>query len=257
VVGYAIAAGLGGLILGSFANVLVHRVPKKESIVRPGSRCPSCGTPLAARDNIPVLSWVLLRGRCRHCRAPISVRYPLVELLTGLLFALTVLRIPNEQDWIAYLPLAWVLVVLAFIDLEHKILPNRIVIPSIGSMAALLGVAAWLGPSELSDWGRALAAGAVSFLAFFVLALISPRGMGMGDVKLAAVLGMALGYFSWPDVFVGFFLAFAAGAVGGIALIVAKRGGLRSEVPFGPWLALGTMIGVLWGGPLVKLWLPD
>lgn len=254
-IGAALAAGIGGMILGSFANVVVHRVPRKESIVRPASRCPSCGVPLAMRDNIPVVSWLMLKGRCRHCGDPISIRYPAIELMTGLVFALTVVRIPNEEDWIAYLPLAWVLVVLAFIDLEHKILPNRIVIPSIGGMAALLGLAAWLGPSDLHDWLRALGAGVAGFLFFFALAVISPRGMGMGDVKLAAVLGMALGYFSWPDVFVGFFLAFAAGAIGGLVLILGKRAGLRSEVPFGPWLALGTLIGVLWGGPIVEFWL--
>lgn len=252
--GGIIAAGLAGLVLGSFANVVVHRVPRKESLVRPGSRCPACGAPVRPRDNIPILSWVMLRGRCRTCGARISIRYPALELITGLVFALTVLRLPRETDLISYLPFAWVLVVLAFIDLEHKILPNRIVLPSILGMAALLAVSAALGPG-MQAWLRALAAGAAGFTFFFALAVISPRGMGMGDVKLAAVLGMALGYFSWPDVFVGFFLSFAAGAVGGLALIVARRAGMRSEVPFGPWLALGTIIGVLWGEPLVDLWL--
>jgi len=249
-----IAAGLGGLLVGSFANVVVYRVPRKQSIVRPGSACPSCGLPIAARDNIPVVSWLLLRGRCRRCGARISGRYPLIELTTGVVFALVAARVPSDTDLIAFLPFAWMLVVLSFIDLEHKLLPNVIVLPSIIVMAALLAIAAALGPG-LDDWVRALLAGAASFVAFLALAIISPRGMGMGDVKLAAALGMALGYFSWSRVFVGFFLAFLAGAVGGLLLVAAKRAGMKAEVPFGPYLALGTLIAILWGQPIVDAWL--
>src|SRR5207245_2914009 len=138
-----IAAGillavLGGLVFGSFANVVVHRVPLKQSIVRPGSRCPSCGVEVRTRDNIPVVSWLLLRGRCRKCGARISARYPAIEILTAVLFGLAAWRIRPATDLIAYVPLLWVLVVLSFIDLEHKLLPNRIVIPALATGVVLL-----------------------------------------------------------------------------------------------------------------------
>jgi leader peptidase (prepilin peptidase)/N-methyltransferase len=248
-----VLAGLAGLIFGSFANVVIHRIPRNESPARPRSRCVSCGAPIAPRDNLPVVSWLLLRGKCRQCGAPISVRYPLVELLTGVLFALAAARLP-ARDLVAYLPLFWVLVVLSFIDLEHKLLPNRVVLPSLAAGVALLGLAAAAGPGA-GAWVRALLAGLASFGFFLVLAIISPRGMGMGDVKLAPVLGMAMGYFSWPRVFVGFFLAFVFGAVGGVILIALRRAGMKSEVPFGPFMALGTTAAVLWGAPLVHAWL--
>lgn len=246
-------AGLFGLLFGSFANVVIYRVPKRESIVRPPSRCGSCGTLIKAYDNIPVLSWVLLRGRCRSCKARISPRYALVEALTGALFALAAARL-EPWDLIAFLPLFLVLVVLTFIDIDHKLLPNRIVIPAFVTEIILFGVAAALGPG-MGDWVRAVAGAAVGFGGFFLLALISPRGMGMGDVKLAALLGLSLGYLGWGRLAVGFFLAFFIGAVGGIALIVAKRGGMKSQIPFGPYLALGTVLAVLWGEPIVRAWL--
>ena len=186
-------ATLLGLIFGSFANVVVHRVPLKESIVHPGSRCPSCGVALRPRDNIPVVSWLALRGRCRNCGARISPRYPAIEILTGALFGLAAWRIRPTSDLIAYLPLLWVLVVLSFIDLEHKLLPNRIVFPSLIAGVVLLGVAAAFGPG-INAWVRALAGAAIAFVTFLALAIISPRGMGMGDVKLAAVLGLSLAY---------------------------------------------------------------
>ncbi|MGZ4213894.1 MAG: prepilin peptidase [Actinomycetota bacterium] len=252
-IGIALAA-LFGLIFGSFANVVVHRVPLKESIVHPRSRCPSCGTELRARDNIPVLSWLLLRGRCRYCGAPISARYPAIELLTAALFGLAAWRIRPATDLVAFPPLLWVLVVLSFIDLEHKLLPNRIVGPSLATGVVLTGVAAALGPGA-GAWVRALAGGAVAFGFFLLLAIISPRGMGMGDVKLSSVLGLALGYLGWGRLFVGLLLSFVAGAVGGIGLIAARKAGMKSEVPFGPYLALGTIVSILFDGPLVRAWL--
>ncbi|MGZ4127483.1 MAG: prepilin peptidase [Actinomycetota bacterium] len=252
-IGIALAA-LFGLIFGSFANVVVHRVPLKESIVHPRSRCQSCGTELRARDNIPVVSWLLLRGRCRYCGAPISARYPAIELLTAALFGLAAWRIRPATDLVAFLPLLWVLVVLSFIDLEHKLLPNRIVGPALATGVVLTGVAAALGPGA-GAWVRALAGGAVAFGFFLLLAIISPRGMGMGDVKLSSVLGLALGYLGWGRLFVGLLLSFIAGAVGGIGLIAARKAGMKSEVPFGPYLALGTIVSILFGGPLVRAWL--
>ena len=249
-----ILAGLGGLVLGSFANVVIHRVPRNESIVRPGSRCPHCGAAIRPHDNVPVASWVLLRGRCRGCGHHISVRYPLIELLTGVVFALTAWRVAESTDLIAYLPLAWVLIVLSGIDIDHKLLPNRIVVPAGGAMVGLLGVAAALGPGA-GAWVRALAGGAAAFGGFLVMALISPRGMGMGDVKLSAVLGLALAYLGWDHLFIGIFLAFLAGALGGLIVVALRKGGMKTEIPFGPYLAIGTMLAVLWGEPIARAWL--
>lgn len=249
-------AGVGGLLFGSFANVVIWRLPRNESIVKPGSRCPSCSTPLRAIDNIPVVSWLVLRARCRSCGARISARYPIIELVTAGLFVLTAWRLDRPADLVAYLPLMWVLVVLSGIDIEHKILPNRIVYPAIATGVLLLAVAAAIGGSW-SDWVRALLCGVAAFGAFLLIALIYPAGMGVGDVKLAALLGMALGYLDpgGTRAFVGLFFGFLLGSVGGIALILARRGDRKSQIPFGPYMAAGAVAGILWGDAVVTLWL--
>jgi leader peptidase (prepilin peptidase)/N-methyltransferase len=247
-----IFSAFAGLAFGSFGNVVIYRVPRKESVVRPASHCPSCDTPLGMRENIPLYSWIVQRGRCRHCRAQIPPRYLFVEALTAGLFGLTALSVDRRTDLIAFLPLVWVLVVLSFIDLEHKKLPNRIVLPATVVEMGLLLVAALLGPG-LHAWTRALVAGAGAFAFFFALALIAPAGMGMGDVKLSAMLGMALGYLGpWQRVVIGFFAAFLLGAVVGVVLMAARRAGRKSQIPFGPYMAAGTLIGIFWGAPLVR-----
>lgn len=246
-------AALFGLMFGSFANVVIYRVPKRESVVRPPSRCGNCGEQILARDNIPVVSWMLLRAKCRRCGVAISPRYPLVEALTATLFGLTASRL-SGADLIAFLPLVWVLVVLSLIDIDHKLLPNRIVLPALASEAVLLGVSAALGRGAHAYLSALIGmVGAFGF--FFALALISPRGMGMGDVKLSAMIGLALGFLGWEHVVVGLFLGFFAGAVGGIALIVIRRGGMKSTIPFGPYMALGAVLSVLYGGPIADAWL--
>ena len=249
-----ILAGVGGLLFGSFANVVVWRVPRRESIVRPPSHCPNCNAQLRWYENVPVLSWVAQGARCRHCGVHVSARYPAVELVTGALFVLAAAILPRSRDLVAYLPLFWVLVVLSFVDLDHKILPNRIVLPSIAAGVALFGLSAALGPG-VESWVRALEGGAAAFGAFFVIALIAPAGMGMGDVKLSALLGMALGYLSWSRVYIGLMAGFFAGAIGGVILIATRRGGMKTQVPFGPYLAFGTVVGILWGGWIARVWL--
>jgi len=257
-------AGIGGLIFGSFLNVVVYRVPRKESIVRPASRCPSCGHDLSVVDNIPVFSWLILRRRCRYCRAPISIRYPAAELLTAGVWMLAVAR--REQltppgtpadavGWqlLAFLPFLWVLVALSLIDLEHKILPNKIVYPSVLAAIPLLGVTAALGPG-LDPWVRALFGGAAGAVGFLIVALISPAGMGMGDVKLAGLIGLFLGYLGWGRLALGFFAAFALGAISGIVLMVAGRAGRKTAIPFGPFMALGAIISALVGETLLDLY---
>jgi len=243
-------AGLLGLAAGSFANVVIHRVPRRESVVRPGSRCPACGTPVAWRDNLPLVSWLLLRGRCRSCRAPISVRYPLVELAMGLLWFVVALRLTaGGLGWAvpAYLALAFVCLVLAMIDAATRLLPNRITYPAFPVVAGLLLVAS-LGLGDLGRFGRALLAATVVGGFFFLLALVSPRGMGLGDVKLAPTLGLALGWLSWGAVAVGVFAAFLLGGLAGLGAMLALGLSRKSLLPFGPWLVAGALLGVLAGG---------
>ena len=258
---FAVAlAGVGGLVFGSFLNVVVYRVPRQESIVRPGSRCPSCGHELSAADNIPVVSWLLLNGRCRYCRAPISARYPAAELLTAAVWMLAVLRrdqlVPpgtaSGRDWqlLAFLPLLWVLVALSLIDLEHKILPNKIVYPSVLVGVPILAITAAMGPG-LDAWVRALLGGVAGAGGFLIVALVSPAGLGMGDVKLAGLIGLFLGYLGWGRLVIAFFAAFAIGAVVGIALMVAGKAGRKTAIPFGPFMALGAIISALVGQTLL------
>lgn len=235
-----------GLAVGSFLNVVIWRVPRKESVVSPRSACPSCATPIRAVDNVPVVSWIALRGRCRTCGARISVRYPLVELGCAVLFAAVGARFGASWALPAYLVFAGALLALSAIDLEHYKLPNRIVYPLAIVMPVLVGVAS-VGEGDLGAWGRAMLGGLAAFGGLLVLHLISPRGMGLGDVKLAFVLGVALGWLGWGHVGFGLVLGFLYGAVVGVLLLALRLRGRKDPVPFGPFLAAGALTMVLWG----------
>jgi leader peptidase (prepilin peptidase) / N-methyltransferase len=234
-----------GAILGSFLNVVIHRLPRGESLASPGSRCPSCGTPIAPYDNVPVFSWLLLRGRCRHCGAPISPRYPTVELLTAATFAAVVAVRGFDDDLLLELPFVAGLIALAGIDLDHKLLPNRIVYP-----LAVWGVVAVL-IAERDDLVEHLVAGAGAFLFLFTAVLAYPRGMGMGDVKLAGAMGLYLGAAVIPALLV----AFLSGSVVGLFILAREGAAARKKaVPFGIFLALGGIVGVLAGPELIDLY---
>jgi leader peptidase (prepilin peptidase) / N-methyltransferase len=244
-------SGLLGLAIGSFLNVVIWRVPRKVSVVRPPSHCPSCETPLRPWDNIPVVAWLTLRGKCRYCGTPISVRYPLVELGCGVLFVAVAARFGWSWELPAYLVLTAALLAISLIDLEHFIVPDRITGPLTVSALALLGLAA----AANGDGGRFVRSflGGLAFFAFLLLLnLLYPRGMGMGDVKLSFSLGLFLGWLGWGQVFLGGFLAFLLGALVGVALIATGVKGRKDFVPFGPFLALGTMITILWGSPILR-----
>jgi leader peptidase (prepilin peptidase)/N-methyltransferase len=245
----AILSGLLGLAAGSFANVVIHRVPRRESVVRPGSHCPACGTPVAWRDNLPLLGWLALRGRCRSCRATIPIRYPLVELAMGLLWFFVALRLAGDGlGWAipAYLALAFFCLTLAVIDASTRLLPNRITYPAFPTVLGLLLVAS-VGLGDLGRLGRGLLAALAVGAFFLALALISPRGMGLGDVKLAPTLGLALGWLSWGAVAFGIFAGFLLGGVAGLAAIGLLGLTRKSLLPFGPWLVTGALLGVLAG----------
>ena len=238
--------GLVGAAIGSFLNVVIYRLPLGESIVSPGSRCPSCERPLAPWENIPVVSWLILRGRCRTCGTKISPQYPLVELLTAAAFAGVALTRGVDEDLWLQLPFVAMLVAVAGIDLEHKIIPNKIVLPAAIYAVAVAAVV------ERSHLPELLIAGAAAFTFLLVAALAYPAGMGMGDVKLAGVMGLYLGLSVIPAMLV----AFLAGSVVGIG-IMAKHGtaeGRKRGVPFGPFLALGGIVALLCGPELIDLY---
>lgn len=247
-------AGLLGLFLGSFATVLIGRVPSKKSIVSPGSACPVCGTPIAWYDNIPVLSYLVLRGRCRSCGARISVRYPVVEISNAALWIAMTVRFGLSWTLPAYLAFATTLLVLSAIDFEHHRLPNRILGPASIMAVILLAVAS----ATSSYWNSiplALAGGAAFGVPMLLLAVAVPRGMGIGDVKLAGYLGLHLGWLSLWQVLIGAMAGFFIGGVVGIGFLVAGRKGRKDPVPFGPSLAAGALIAVFFGKGILQLWL--
>lgn len=251
----AAIGGILGLIFGSFATVAAHRIPRRESIVTGRSKCPSCGHVITAAENIPVVSYVVQRGRCRHCGAPIAARYPMIELATGALFAATGARFGLSLEAVVYASFFWVLVVLTVIDLEHRLLPDRIVGPAF--LFGWLGLAAAALAGDESSRLIGAGMGALIFGGFFVVvALIVPAGMGGGDVKLAFVLGSFLGYIGAPGVvLVGMFLSFLAGAVIGVGVMVATGGNRKMAVPFGPFLAAGTAVAIFTGPQLLDAYL--
>jgi len=236
-----------GLVVGSFLNVVAHRLPRRESLVRPRSRCPRCSTQLRAVDNVPVVSWLLLRGRCHHCGARISPRYPLVELATAALYAAVIATQDDAVRIVLGLLLVTALVPITLIDLERRIIPNAITGPA--AIGALVVVAAL----DIDFLPEAVIATAAAGGFFLLAALLYPSGMGMGDVKLAGVLGLYLGRAVAPAVFI----ALIAGVVVG-AMVIARKGahaGRKTAVPFGPFLALGGMIAFFAGDALVDAYL--
>lgn len=245
----AAVAGVYGLVIGSFLNVVIYRVPQHLSVVRPPSACPECGVRISSRDNVPVVSWLLLRGRCRSCQGAISARYPLVELLTGALFAMVGLRFGWSPTLPAMLIFVAGLVALAFCDLDGLVLPKRIVYPSAGLVGAcLLGAAVGTGA-----WHRlwvALACAAGGFLVFFGIHFVSPRSLGFGDVRLAPLISGTLGWLGVGYAVVGFLLANLLGAAVGIGLILAGRSSRKTPLPFGVFLAAGAILALPLGGLL-------
>lgn len=243
-----------GLLVGSFANVVIARVPAGGSIVRPPSACPHCGAAVRPADNIPVISWLLLRGRCRSCEAPISVQYPLVEVGCGVLFALVGWRVGLSWALPGFLLFGWLLLVVAVIDLHTRRIPNRLTYPLTPTLLVVLAAAAVLeGTPGVAL--RALLGGIGAFGLLLVLALISPRGMGMGDVKLAAFIGIGLGYLGWAYVWLGLFAGFLLGGVLAALLLALRLRTRKDHIPFGPSLALGAVVALLAGQPIIEAYL--
>lgn len=252
--------GVTGLAIGSFLNVVVYRVPAGMSVVHPRSACPNCGHEISARENIPLLSWLVLRGKCSGCATPISKRYPLVELAGAAAFVLVAIwaaptfsaasdaatTIAAVLRLAAFLYLAAISVALAIIDIEKHTLPDVIVLPGYLVGVALLGTASLLD-ADVVALGRMAAGAGILFAFYLALAIISPRGMGGGDVKLAGVLGLFLASLGWGELAVGAGAAFVLGGIYSIILLVTKRAGRKSGIPFGPWMLLGAWVGIFAG----------
>jgi leader peptidase (prepilin peptidase)/N-methyltransferase len=242
---YSIVVTLFGLVVGSFDNVAIYRIPEEKSLWAPRSFCPNCGNTIAWYDNIPVLSYFILRRRCRHCGEPISWRYPLVELLSGLLFLAVFAKVGYQwtAELLPYLFMVTVLIIVAAIDLQRQIIPNKIMYPAIPLALAAMGIVA-LVRGDYHIITDSLIGAVVIAAPWALFAMIFPKGFGMGDAKLAAFTGAILG---WRSELVGFFIGIALGAVvGGLLMVIGKKG-RKSRIPFGPFLALGALAALFWG----------
>ncbi|GAB3281727.1 A24 family peptidase [Kineosporia babensis] len=249
-------AGLAGfgLLIGSFLNVVIVRVPQDRSVVTPRSACPTCGELISGFDNVPVLSWLLLRGRSRCCQERISLRYPVIEILTGVAFAAVALWKGWSWEVPGLLYLAAIGIALAVIDFDVHRLPNAIVLPSYPITAVLLVVAA-LGEGVPGALAGAAIGGVAMYVFYFVLMFVYPSGMGFGDVKLGGVLGLYLGWYGWEEAVVGGFAAFLLGAVVGLGAILFAGATRKSMIPFGPFMLAGAGLGLVYGTPLVDWYL--
>ncbi len=241
-----------GLLFGSFLTVVIHRIPAGESIVRPRSRCPACGTEIGARDNVPVVSWLLLRGRCRACGARISAEYPLVELATAALFAASAALVDPVYAASLAAPFLGIMLAIAVIDARHRVVPNRIVFPTLALFAVAIVVGDLVGGGvDAVDGGIGLALYGVPL---FLVAVAVPQGMGMGDVKLAALIGLVLGSFGLSYVGVAAGVGVIGGGIGALVALVLGAG-RRDQIPFGPFLAGGAVVAALLGPRISDLYL--
>jgi leader peptidase (prepilin peptidase)/N-methyltransferase len=249
-----VAYGVLGLLIGSFLNVVIYRVPAGLSLVAPGSACPACAHPVRPRDNLPVVSWLVLHGRCRDCAAPIAARYPLVELATALLFLVVGWRFGSTPYAVAALVVAAAGVALFMIDLDHRRLPFAITgAMAVGTVLALAIDVVRHGPDPVPT--ALLSAGLWLAIYGGIWLATGGRGMGLGDVALAPVLGLVLGWLGWGPALVGLGAGFVIGAAVGVVLLLSGRARAGSKVPHGPFLLSGAALGMLAGAPLAAAYL--
>lgn len=250
-----------GLIIGSFLNVCIYRIPQEKSIIRPSSRCPSCGVPIKFYDNIPVISYLLLRGKCRSCDTRLSMRYPLVELINAIIYVLVLHRFGSEPSWVLMVYFIFVssLVIIFFIDIDHQIIPDGITLPGI-PLAIIFGATVMpdpFAPNSLLSW-KASITGMIAGGGFYYLigvvgkAVLKKEAMGGGDIKMMAMVGALLG---WKSVILTTFIGSLLGSITGIFLILFKGSEWGSKIPFGPYLAIGAIVSLLWGQDILYAWL--
>jgi len=242
---FSVVVFLFGLVLGSFDNVAIFRIPEGKSLWAPRSFCPNCGYTIAWYDNIPVVSYLVLRGRCRNCSKSISWRYPLVELVSGLLFLAVFAKVGFQwtAELLPYLFMVTVLIIVSAIDLQQQIIPNKVMYPSIVVALVAMGIVS-LVRGDYHIITDSLVGFAVIAVPWALLSLVFPRGFGMGDAKLAAFTGTILG---WRSELIGFFIGIFLGAVAGVILMAGGKKGRKSRIPFGPFLAAGAFVALFWG----------
>jgi len=238
-----------GLIVGSFSNVCIYRIPRNESIIYPGSHCPKCSTTLRPMDNIPLLSYIILKGRCRNCGSKISIQYPIVELLTGLIYLIIYLTYGLSIQSLIYIILSSALIIITFIDLKEQIIPDVISLPGVVAGLVISFFVPYI--SSLSSLlGIIAGGGTILIIALIGTIIFKKEAMGGGDVKLAAMVGAFLG---WKYVILALFLGFFIGALAGIFLILAKIRSREDMIPFGPFIVVGSIAAILWGERIL-LW---
>ncbi len=250
-----------GAIIGSFLNVCIYRIPKEESIVKPSSRCPSCGTPIKFYDNIPILSYLFLRGKCRYCNAKLSIRYPLIEILNAVLYVIVFSRFGTGSPWVlaVYFVFVSTLIVIFFIDIDHQIIPNSITYPGI-PLSVILGATILPDPFlryELLGVKASLIGFLVGGGSFYLIAVIGKMilkkdAMGGGDIKMMAMIG---GIMGWKGIILTTFVGSLFGSIVGVSLIMLKGREFGSKIPFGPYLAFGSLISLLWGQDILVWYL--
>jgi len=237
-----------GLIVGSFSNVCIYRIPRNESIIYPASHCPKCSSPIKPVDNIPLLSFILLKGRCRHCGSRISIRYPIVEFLTGLIYLIIYLIYGLSVQTLIYIILSSALIIIAFIDLNEEIVPDVISLPGIVIGFIISFFVPYISFID-SALGIAVGGGLILIIGLGGSVIFKKEAMGGGDVKLAAMIGAFLG---WRYVIISLFLGFFLGALAGIFLILSKIKSREDAIPFGPFIVLGSFITLLWGEKIIS-----
>ena len=245
---------LFGLVIGSFLNVCIYRIPREQSIVFPSSKCPKCGVSISALDNIPVISYIMLRGKCRNCKEPISIRYPVVEILNGLLYILVLWRYELSPTGMILMMYMSALLVITFIDIDFQIIPDVITIPGT-FISLVLGAFLMKDPflrSSLLGFKASLIGCVLGFGLFYAIAILSRGGMGGGDIKMMAMVGALTG---WKGVLLTTFAGSLLGSIIGIALMALKGKGRKTKIPFGPFLAAGSAISVLFGQEILRLYL--
>lgn len=252
---FVILLALAGALVGSFLNICIDRLPARGSIISPPSQCPACRRRLSPAELVPIASYLALRGRCRTCGAPIPRRVPAVEVITALLFAWLGLAMAPSAGLLVAIFYTCVLVVIFFIDLEHRLVLNRVTFPAMAVALAVAGLRTLPGDplalgNAVPDLARSMAGGAVGFVVLFLPAWLTRGGIGLGDVKLAALMGFALGL---PAVLAGLFLGFLAGGIGAIILLATGIRGRRDAVPYAPFLAAGAWLALLYGNQ-VMVW---
>ena len=237
-----------GLIVGSFSNVCIYRIPRNESIIYPASHCPKCHSNISPKDNIPLLSYILLKGRCRNCKSKISIQYPIVELLTGLIYSIIYLTYGLSIQSLIYIILSSALIIIAFIDLNEQIIPDVISLPGIVIGFILSFFVPYISFIN-SALGVVVGGGIILIIGLAGSVIFKKEAMGGGDVKLAAMIGAFLG---WRYIVISLFLGFFLGALAGIILIMSKIKSREDTVPFGPFIVLGSLITLLWGDKIIS-----